>query len=1357
MKKLLFAAIAVFCLLYSSCPNPVLAPPKVPQKGGPDNTGNPPANISASCGGKGVITLTWDAAPNAVKYVIYKTDSLLQEFVKSAETENTQYPFPTAPGSTVYYKVSSAYQDGSESPLSGWVMGSSLAKPLITGITDVTESSATVTWYMENDDTYKNQLLYTVYCFEDDAGEIEFNRITDLRAANITETKAEFSGLSASKRYFFQVEAYLNSDPDRLNSEKSDIMDADTARLFIPDAPLELSGSRGISTNSITVSFKLPDMVDIPMGGNLYEPHPLYFVISRRLYSETVSNTYAKICLYFGTNSARATERGGETFSTDYEPGATVSWADTSVSRGVKYEYQVQSYVDTSDTRTSNESISSTTGWALGEGSLSLGTPVYTRNEAGTVNISAELPLHFTFDPKDEEYRYTVLEKIKPIGDDDPHDPAAVIDRTIGPLDLNEAQHYVAAMDLTQESTRESPGRGIYSYKITISLPDDTLLDTISAIGERQISENTTPIEMAIPLVQDGYADKFVISFENYPNRKYILFESDDGDNWEEIQRFNDPPLETEEGVTAVTETWEFIDQEPGITKYFAMQPIMVVTVGSVATDKKGQWAYAEGAFQTMGVPSLSPVTGHSYSTVTVSWTEAQKADSYRIKYAYTGENGDENVDEDSFITTETLNKNQITHDGAGKFTYSFQPEGYNEIATAGKEIQIKVDALNEGLREALNSNEEIVLSSAEDVRTRLVGPAELAPLASQAASAAYIDVSWNKIPGANGYYVYRRQFNMDNSAEEGAETVIYYIDSTEHITGRKLKLESGQKVDTQEVKATVSLAASRYTLRDSYMTDNEYNGAYSGHTEAYKNQQNDMVQGNPYRYFIVPVIDQYSASIGFDYETDTYTLGAITYSNASKIEKTGFTFGFGQNVTATKGTYASNPNADFITNSGIRITWEAPPLLAGAGVTPQYTLYRRTINGGSWSTVGNNITETQYVSTAEAEGIVYEYAVGINGNGTLLQNSSRFIAQSRAQLDDVRGIPNSHGYIQKKIRMESVSRNARPDLSEEVKWFSAGIENANSDNNWGIDGYTVFVMNRNIDANWHEIAELSSNIPNQDNHSIAVTNASGLLKVLRDYKHYFKVRSYALNDLNEKVYSPDPDWNYEALFTANRTNQDNTNFLQTDYVKWGARQITATEFTKIATLAIAWGTHVLAGNNSLAWRDKLYSAVGNNANWTSTSNNGSSGRVGGNHNGSNRWWFYYDNYKPDFDTNANRNNWTYSTTIVSVNTSTSVSDARVVEGRPSVSGQYPNTYVNYNGGFVNITGPSCVSPLYTGEIKFNSLTWTGGNVGVKYPSGTTEQQITGAQTNTPLPFGDQPNGRSSGTESRRFTNDEWY
>jgi hypothetical protein len=1343
MGTILFIAAAAILFVLFSCDNQFLDGPQLPpgSSAGAERGISAPEGLKASQGEKRSIMLTWNEEPKAKLYYIYNSENPLNSFVRCGETNSTQFKFTVPPGSTLYYRISSVSYDETESVQSFYVRGTSLAQPVISDITDITESSSAVTWYMENvfEDSYKDKLLYTVYCYN---GSVEVAQIA-LDGKVISENRAVFTGLAPNTRYEYQVEAYLREDQSA--SEKSDKMDAATARRFRPGAPVDLSASRGAAIDSITLSFELPDMVDIALGENQYDPKPLYFVIFKRFYSESGNNEYQKACSYFGSIAGK-----GEPFpnGAGYIPGATITWSDTDIRRGIKYEYMVQSYVDdTLKIISSETSKASAVGWTLSEGNLSLGNVEYTRGTGVDLYVSAKLPLDFEFDPQEVSYSYLLKETIEPLKDNDPNDPAENIINKISLNSFDAVLAYIPTMDLTQKTTENHRGRGLYSYEVEIKL-NDKVLDTISALDTVEVSENTDPIIVENFRVEDGYKDKFVLKWDNYSNRKYTLYIGESrGAVVKEIGIVNENPTAEATLNNSFSYTYKADDIVPGVTRYFAIKPSRDIGDGSF---KNGQIKNAPTASLTLGIPKASLGGDSTYSTVTAAWTEAQKADTYRVKYWYSGETP----------KTITVKKEALTVTADGKYKFTFKPEG-NEIAiaNAGKEIEMKVDALNKGLQEAAGSGE--ISTSSNEFSTRLVGPALLGLSASKAASPQEITVKWNKISGAGGYYVFRRQFNMNNTQEEGSEAVVYYVTAAETpnvpVTGKGLLLDTtNSKIDTPTIAASVQFADGQYTLIDRYMTDGEYDGLiYNRHTSFYREQQNDMIQGCSYRYYVVPVIsDSHTAlnAIEFVFNKDgsnkntniaSYTIqenGEVKFLGAASIEQEGFTIGFGQNVTATKGTYKSSGNI----NNGIKIIWSAPPRLSSvSGFNPRYTVYRRESGGSAnaWETLKLDINANEYIETQliGTRGSAYEYVIGISGSGGTSdpKSSKRFIDKCYTQLDD-KGRPKMLGFMLDQVKMESVSRNEQKvdgKFAEEVKWKAAGIKHRDGvGNKWGIDGYEVWVMNRNINTAWHKITEISyDRIPDQIDQSVMVTTGMGsvtinttagnmafdMLRVMRDYRHFFKIRNYVLNEDNERIYSPDPPYVYKYYWKDNERH-----LFETDYVKWGARQISATEFVTIAMVYMCDGIDQV---NGTAW-NTAYSTRTRDAN-----GDGTSGKISADSNfWVTSWEFNFQNYKTDLQVRTGE--WQHFLTI----------NGKLWAGT-GASNQYPKEWGYLKD--IDIIGPSDTPGLYTGKmaigggtqrggsVSYRDLPWGEGDISAKYPAGTADQKITLKGENTPMLF----------------------
>jgi hypothetical protein len=330
--------------------------------------------------------------------------------------------------------------------------------------------------------------------------------------------------------------------------------------------------------------------------------------------------------------------------------------------------------------------------------------------------------------------------------------------------------------------------------------------------------------------------------------------------------------------------------------------------------------------------------------------------------------------------------------------------------------------------------------------------------------------------------------------------------------------------------------------------------------------------------------------------------------------------------------------------------------------------------------------------------------------------------------------------------------------------------------------------MNRNIDGDWHMIKDIPyGDIADELDQSTMVTNSSGLLKVLRDYKHFFKIRSY-VNGPDGKVYCPDPSYTYTharndtAAYNINQTADP----YNTEYVMWGARQVTPTELVKIATLVIAWGVDQSGGGSRWNWQ----SLVGGYT--LTTNNNGSSGTVyAKSSSGVGMWWFDFSNYKPDMDINSNKGDWAMSVTFVTIDTNSNMGGSSTTQtGRtifaesnsagyaPNFYGYLPSTYNSnreYGKDFFDVKGPLDVPNLYTAKMRFYSdvvtnvttgvwpfttthscrgFKWGGGTnngyVEVKYPSdAATSEKVYGAEENTPLSFKDH--------DSARRNSNVWY
>ncbi|MDR3146559.1 MAG: fibronectin type III domain-containing protein, partial [Treponema sp.] len=118
------------------------------------------------------------------------------------------------PGADLYFRVAALNNRDELSPRSGWVRGTSMARPEISDVVPDPadpDRARVVYWYMNNAEpsTYREAVRYTVYCFE---GEAERDPVL-VDGSGPGEPSAAIGGLVPGSGYSFQVEAYLEGEP----------------------------------------------------------------------------------------------------------------------------------------------------------------------------------------------------------------------------------------------------------------------------------------------------------------------------------------------------------------------------------------------------------------------------------------------------------------------------------------------------------------------------------------------------------------------------------------------------------------------------------------------------------------------------------------------------------------------------------------------------------------------------------------------------------------------------------------------------------------------------------------------------------------------------------------------------------------------------------------------------------------------------------------------------------------------------------------------------------------------------------------------------------------------------------------
>ena len=511
----------------------------LPQPGGFDQSKNSsgsittewtaPTDLKVTQGLQGRIELTWKPVLNAVRYFIYRSDTPFGNFVQVGETTDALYTQKVPAGTDTYYKITAINLQNQETDYSIAVRGTSLAQPVISDIQgDAQEGDSTVTvyWYMNNVDAYADAVRYELVCY--DATGKEQKRIPG-ESGNKTELTV--TGLTPNTTYLYQVEAYNIAEQDK--TEASDKIDAQTARRLRPNPPENLTVSQGAFGDKVKVSFVLPTKVDVAVEKNVYEQRPLYFKIYRKVAGEDDS-TYEPVCGYFGSiKKDNADKNGDDCFADQYTPtdpdapyqeGETVTWTDSTVVRGRQYQYKVQSYTDIeSRVITSDKSIAtSEPGWAVAPLSFEMDPVIYDDEYDSegnpvshkTANLSATL----TFDTlgKADSYAYELTVNYRRRNNDDGSLSESTPTKLGDFFTVDELSDHIYKADL-----HANPGS--YSFTVNAKHKTSGWTESITTPNSRYVVPDLQPLIVQNLVVQDGYPDKFVLTWDRDPSVTYEI------------------------------------------------------------------------------------------------------------------------------------------------------------------------------------------------------------------------------------------------------------------------------------------------------------------------------------------------------------------------------------------------------------------------------------------------------------------------------------------------------------------------------------------------------------------------------------------------------------------------------------------------------------------------------------------------------------------------------------------------------------------------------------------------------------------------------------------------------------------
>lgn len=1185
-KILIVFFIALPFILFNSCEHLLDAPSIPNEKTTAGGTLSAPTGLKASQGLKRKINLSWNAVEGAKLYYIYKASNPNEEFVQVGETAEISYEIKASPGTTDYYRVVAAKSDGTRSPISAMSeAGASLALPVFSGA-DVDESTITVYWDMENASYYKEKLRFEVKQ-EDTATGMTTSRLV----SGNDPYSCDFENLESNSKYVYSIDAYLTDAPDeKENSGKTTVA---TMALRRPQPP-KFTASEGEYKDKVRLSITLPPKVQVSinsdLGGIIETDYPVYFEVSRKRGEKGAYEVIEKALYYDGSTGNEGATSGYD----GYVAGKTFVWDDTNFTeqdRGVKYEYKIKSYIDykflpqNGSPKTSSRNSDTCIGWMSQRPKFTVSGKMSEGNQ-----YSVNLGIDWNAMGKGDEYKFAIkLEK-----------KAANLSAGNGEVSwlANDNENFFKT-DVKSLNMKYAVDEKMYCYTLYV------VKSQVSSVNDIKLEENVLETVAASPIlvadlttlpksafsVDDGYPDKVVLKLEaeNDSNVSYKFVRKSNGDDGEEVI----------ENVTFVDGVFEDTKDVDGGKKY---EYVMYATKSgddaiSVPSEPKEA--------MTLGTPKPNIVMEGdgkkklAYDEIYLEMYEVFGAKSYCLTLGKSGDFGGGKTlvfYADGKKTSGDMNANISLVDQ--KFAIRIEkPCGYNDATLAGKGVSLEVVA--RGYEDAARNEDKESKGILADAK--VMGPATLTVSGSKenGVTENEITLKWNKVEDAIGYAIVRKRAEDNNND-------VFYVGNSD-------------KPKVSLADTTAAGASFCDNLFEVECDGNQYKFVDKAETERAANypwleNQKRIAWGYEYTYTVIPLLAEGDAGLmlGSGGATD-FTVKYENLDEKNKKVASGYTYGYGLNVKASKADYANK----------IKISWVVPKYAReNTSSLAKPKIYRRLRSDGRTS--NNELLswkESEYIGTLEStaestfsyedktldisDRRVYEYAVRYG-----LEEKSKNIFKTSYEkdlwekLDD--GEQDNHGYLFNLPGFECVVPSAQNETFTETVKFNLynNTERKKGPGDGSDKAYTLYVKNLNNSEEWFPLASyskdgslisavssdwyavgVSSNKTTEDvtttmtptdigktttrmtrDSGTAVAYAgthNGLLKVQRDYKHYYRIEAQRKNAdgdiIRTSIGGKDADYNKEK-------GEDCTE----DMAYYSYRKITDDEFVKGITLIIA-------------------------------------------------------------------------------------------------------------------------------------------------------------------------------------------
>ncbi len=1156
---------------FSACQNELLDSPSFQNRGSySTGRVAAPTNLTATQGGFRSITIKWTAAKSAVFYNIYHSDTATGNFTFLEQTPDATCSYTTSadPDVKKYYKIQSVDTNGEVSEQYSQIcFGTTLATPIITSIKQNAKGDAiTVRWYKGvncTTDTYLNDSLnYTIVLYNADGTQVlREETISAMDVKEAADTKYTFTNLTPNTKYKIQIKAYTKSAQDSKSTESSDKEDQSTAHSLIPAAPENFSVSKGTSKDSVTLSWELPKYAEIK-SATAFETRPVYFKIYRKLESAP-ENAYEPIITYLGTtvnadqpandstiyfekiktgeseesiitvtpkdsiavDYSKADETKAEEAFPSYIPGTIITYIDKNVKSGKKYSYRIQSFIDDSKKKniTSDESICEDFGWLINSPTIQVSSkPNYYNNDNKQLIESFSVTMNFKFDDFGQKYNYIITETCQEMenvetgeGESKTIEKKPVGDETKEKYSSTSyADFFPWKKEYKTEELKENHFK-YYSYSVAITSEDGkTEYASIDAPGKIIIIDKKESVPNVDDFsVQDGYSNKFILSWTYDETCSYkVIYTNKDKNGKEESKiekTFAADELKNEKGESCVTgDKVKFSHQaESGDTR------TVYTLVGSNGFESS---RILDGEYKTLGTPE--PYFEPSYKSIKVIWKPVQKAISYTITATYNEEK------------IKAGNISKIETDENGNF-YCVITEPYGETINGEERISNTTNAEIAGNPidfeiKATSSAEETPYDSDtitnSNIKISTLGPAATKITQIQGAGKQIL-LKWNKIEGAKGYIIFRKKYSKSLIGMPDKADVYFY--SAED---KSLSLIQDDSTPSASCNETAGL----FSFYDKYKEAQNYDSQY-------ETDQAQIAWGLPFGYTVIPVLKDSDFTIDDDLViTGTEDSIAYTKESLDKIEQKGATYGYGLALTASKAT----------SQYTVELNWEPP-----YGVSSAPMIFRRAYNasaGSSWKldATGSSKDIKTIECVPEVNYKAYDYIVCYKPERyedlTIDPYYEKYLSESVETVNNER---NNKGYIFSFAPITATYNGTREGAdykkdefyySERVSWNAYDY----SERAVGPISCSLEMLNTNKTTGWVKLADIDINnglvtdtLDVSDNEitekkyikdlildssrdrmlilsprgitNKTSPNTDGLLKVLRDAKHYYRIR----------------------------------------------------------------------------------------------------------------------------------------------------------------------------------------------------------------------------------------------------------